>query len=83
MPWAIHKWISMTVPIKNLLTKTSDRLDFSMGFANPEIVKEGKRGIITRGGTGNRKERTSNKHSYEVLLLRLSSYIGGLTLFFY
>lgn len=44
MPCAIHKWIRMTVPIKNLLTKTSDRLDFSMGFVNPGIVKEGREG---------------------------------------
>lgn len=42
---------------KNLFTKTSDRLDFSMGFANPETVKEEKRGMVTRRGTGNGKER--------------------------
>ena len=68
---------------KNLFTKTSDRLDFSMGFANPETVKEEKRGMVTRRGTGNGKERKSNKHIYEVLLSRLSSYLVGLTLFFY
>ena len=54
-----------------------------MGFANPETVKEEKRGMVTRRGTGNRKERKSNKHIYEVLLWRLSSYLVGLTLFFY
>ena len=54
-----------------------------MGFANPETVKEEKRGMVTRRGTGNRKERKLNKHIYEVLLWRLSSYLVGLTLFFY
>lgn len=54
-----------------------------MGFANPETVKEEKRGTVKRRGTGNGKERKSNKHIYEVLLSRLSSYLVGLTLFFY
>lgn len=53
---------------KNLFSKTSDWLDFSMGFANPEIVKEEKRGMVMRRGTRNGKERKSNKRIYAVLL---------------